>query len=94
MLHAQVNAAKEFFPAQLDAAQRELDEYLEKKHQHRLATKPRHFVLITLQREVTQAQKRVDSGETAVDDILAKIEALQLDHAAAVEELAVRQEKA
>jgi hypothetical protein len=92
-LHAQVNAAREFFPAQLEAAQRELDEYREKKHQHRLATKPRHFVLITLQREVTQAQKRVESGKAAVDDVLAKIEALKLDHAAAVEELAIRQAK-
>ena len=92
-LQAQVAAAKEFFPSQLEAAQRELDVYREGKHQHRLATKPRHFVLITLQREVTQAQKRVDSGKAAVDEILAQIESLKLDHAAAVEELAVRQTK-
>lgn len=90
---AQVAAAKDFFRSQLEAAQRELDEYRGKRHQHRLATKPRHFVLITLQREVTQAQKRVDYGKTAVDDILAKIEALQFEHAAAVEELALRQAK-
>ena len=92
-LHAQLEAAREFYPTQLEAAQRELDEHREKKHQHRLATKPRHFVLITLQREVTQAQKRVDSGKAAVEDVLAKIAALQLEHADAVEELAVRQAK-
>ena len=92
-LIAQVVAAKDFFPSQLEAAQRELDEYREKRHQHRLATKPRHFVLITLQREVTQAQKRVDSGKTAVHDILAKIEAFQFEHAAAVEDLALRHAK-
>ena len=50
-------------------------------------------MLITLQREVTQAQKRVDSGKAAVDEFLAQIETLKLDHAAAVEELAVRQTK-
>ena len=92
-LQAQVAAAKEFFPTQLEAAQRELDVYREGKHQHRLATKPRHFVLITLQRDVTQAQKRVDSGKAAVDEILAQIETFKLNHAAAVEELAVRQAK-
>ena len=86
-------AARDFFPSQLEAAQRELDAYREGKHQHRLATKPRHFVLITLQREVTQAQKRVEAGKAAVDDILAQIAALQLEHTAAVEELAVRQAK-
>ena len=50
-------------------------------------------MLITLQRDVTQAQKRIDSGRAAVDEILAQIETLKLDHAAAVEELAVRQAK-
>ena len=92
-LQAQVAAARDFFPTQLEAAQRELDAYREGKHQHRLATKPRHFVLITLQREVTQAQKRVEAGKAAVDEILSQIELLRVDHAAAVEELAVRQAK-
>ena len=72
-LLAQVSAAKEFFPEHLEAAQRALADHREKKHQHRLATKPRHFVLITLQRDVQQAKKRVDSAKAVVEDVAAQI---------------------